>query len=181
MVESIKNLYFEWMTKIAISDERLRNEYSNLLEALNNITFYFTIPLDENRAVDGADLRYRFGNELNINTEDIQHHIDNRECSMLEMMVALAVRGEEHIMEDSDIGNQTTCWFMDMLTSLKLTDTTNNNFDIRWVEYCIDRLLNHDYESNGEGGLFTVQNPRQDMRHVDIWYQMMWYLNAVLN
>lgn len=181
MVESVKVLYFNWMSKIAIPDVNKRKNYSDLLNALNEIKFYFTIPLDENRAVDGADLRYRFGKEFNIENYIIQHELDNRECSMLEMMVALAVRGEEHIMEDNDIGNQTSCWFMDMLGSLKLIDTTNDNFDLDWIEYCVDRLLNHEYESNGEGGLFTVANPRQDMRYVEIWYQMMWYLNTVLN
>ena len=99
---------------------------------------------------------------------------------MLEMMVALALRGEENIMDDPDMGNQISSWFMEMIESLKLLEMTNNNYDQQWVEFRIDSLLNHEYESNGEGGLFTVLSPRKDMRLVEIWYQMMWYLNAVL-
>lgn len=181
MVEKVKDLYFDWMTNLVIPDERIRRDYSQLLYALNNLIFYFTIPLDENRAVDGAQLRYRFGYENNIEQYIVKNELDNRECSMLEMMVALALRGEENIMDDPDLGNRMSSWFMEMIESLKLIEMTNDNFDQQWVEFRVDCLLNHKYEPNGDGGLFTVTNPRKDMRNVEIWYQMMWYLNAILN
>lgn len=181
MVEQVKDLYFEWMTNLVMPNGRKQSEYSELLNALNNLIFYFTIPLDENRAVDGAQLRYRFGETYSIETYIIQNELDNKECSMLEMMVALALRGEENIMDDPDMGNQISSWFMEMIESLKLIEMTNENYDQQWVEFRIDSLLNHEYEPNGDGGLFTVNNPRKDMRYVEIWYQMMWYLNTILN
>lgn len=180
MVEKVKNMYFDWMMNKVIPDIREQRKYSKLLNTLNQLIFYFTIPLDENRAVDGADLRYRFGLENNIESYIIQRELDVRECSILEMMVALALRGEEHIMEDPDIGNRVSFWFFSMLKSLKLSDMTNDNFDYNWIRYRIECFLAHEYEPNGEGGLFTVNNPREDMRNVEIWYQMMWYLNSVI-
>ena len=41
-------------------------------------------------------------------------------------------------------------------------------------------FLNREYEPNGRGGLFTVNNSPADMRTVEIWYQFMWYLNEFL-
>ena len=168
------------MASLAIPDVRKRDSYEKLLVSLNDTKFYFTIPLDENRYIDGVQLRYRFAYENGIPNDVVSQNLDNKECSMLEMMVALALRGEEHIMYDPDIGNQLSSWFSEMVKSLKLEEMTNRNFDQRWVEYRLDSLLNHEYESNGSGGLFTINNPRQDMRTVEIWYQMCWYLDAIL-
>lgn len=178
--ETLKDLYFDWLAKLAIPDDREREDYELLLDALNNSIFRFTIPLDENRQIDGLQLRYRFSQEMNIPYHIVEQTLDTHECSMLEMMVGLALRGEEHIMEDADIGNQLGVWFNEMITSLKLNNMNNINFDPSWVEFRIDSLLNHTYEPNGSGGLFTIKNPRQDMRTVEIWYQMCWYLDAVL-
>lgn len=176
----INQLYFDWMSSLAIPDNRKRRRYSKLLECLNSLSFNFTIPLDKNRKVDGLTLRYRFGFEKGFSNLFIQENLDNNECSMLEMMVALALRAEEHIMYDPDIGDRLHAWFAEMLNSLQLYEMTNDNFDPRFVEYRIDILLNHQYEPNGYGGLFTHNQPRTDMRSVDIWYQMCWYLDAIL-
>lgn len=177
---SIKNLYFNWMAALAIPDVRERDGYERLLVALNDTRFYFTIPLDENRLIDGVQLRYRFAYENGISNDIVSNELGNNECSMLEMMVALALRGEEHIMYDPDLGNQLSSWFSEMLRSLKIDTMTNQNFDQQWIDYRLDSLLNHEYEPNGSGGLFTINNPRQDMRKVEIWYQMCWYLDAIL-
>lgn len=177
---SIEDLYFNWMASLAIPNIVERDNYQSLLISLYGKKFNFTIPLDKNRLVDGIDLRYRFGYENGFSNDQIGRYIDTRECSMLEMMVALALRCEEHIMDDPDIGNQLSNWFSEMIISLKLKDMTNRNFDDRWVEYRLDCLLNHEYEPNGDGGLFTIRNPRQDLRTVEIWYQMCWYVDAIL-
>lgn len=50
----------------------------------------------------------------------IASYLDNRPCSVLEMIIALAIRLEEHIMDDPDIGNRTGQWFWDMIVSLGL-------------------------------------------------------------
>ena len=67
-----------------------------------------------------------------------------------------------------------------MLCSLGLTHMRDNVYDEMYVDRVITRLLTRSYESNGVGGLFTVEHPRRDMRLVEIWYQMCWYLNEVL-
>ena len=97
-------------------------------------------------------------------------------CSMLEMMVALAVRIEEHIMEDSSAGNRVGQWFWNMVVSLGLAAMDDGRFHEDRADYILDRFERRDYEYNGAGGLFTVNHPTEDMRRLDIWYQLMHYL-----
>lgn len=131
---------------------------------------------------DGIDLRYRFAYQKGYSNNEVSLALNkNHSCSMLEMMVALALRGDEHILYDYETGGRTDYIFKVMLESLDLVSQTNDRIDDRYIDYRIDVLLNHEYDYNGHGGLFTVDNPRQDMRHVDIWYQMNWYLQKLYN
>lgn len=157
-----------------------RLSYRKLLEYLYHTDFIYIIGLDANRAEDGVNLRYRFGHELGYPDAEISNILDDRECSILEMMVALAIRCEEHIMDDPDIGNRTGQWFWNMIENLELDTMTDTKFDINYVDEIIDRFLNREYGRNGEGGLFTIRNCRYDLRCEEIWYQMMWYLDEVI-
>jgi len=176
----LKDTYFDWMTSLVIPNVSERGRYSNLLASLEDNVFYFTIPLDENRYIDGMALRNRFAYENGINESYALQEFDNKKCSMLEMLVALSLRIEEQIMEDADMGNRISTWFFEMIKTLRLYHMTDDNFDPGWVKYRIDSLLNHKYESNGDGGLFRVDKPRQDLRSVEIWYQMVWYLDSIM-
>lgn len=180
MNNKLTNEYFEWMCRLVRTDQRGAS-YQKLLCLLHDTPFNYSIAMDGNRAEDGTDLRYRFGYEHDIEGSVIASELDNRECSVLEMMVALAVRCEEHIMDDPDIGDRTGKWFLGMLRSLGLEKLTDERFDRRIATRAINRLLNREYKQNGEGGLFTVHNNRIDMRSVEIWYQAMWYFDEVLN
>lgn len=174
---NIKDLYFEWMCNIVFTNRHDINRYTELLKCLHSIIFHFEIPMDENRMRDGIDLRYRFAYDNQYSNDEIYRSLsDNNSCSMLEMMVALSLKSNEHILYDYETGDKSHYIFDLMLQSLDLKDMTNERFDHRYVENSIDRLLNREYDYNGKGGLFTVNNPRRDMRMVDIWYQMCWFI-----
>lgn len=174
----LNNEYFEWMYRLVCSRKRL--SYRKLLQYLHSIDFYYSNPMDGNRAEDGVDLRYRFGYENSYEGPMIASYLDDRECSVLEMMVALALRCEEHIMDDPERGNQTSRWFWIMISNLGLDRMSDSRFDEDYAYDVIDRLLNREYGRNGEGGLFTIKNSRYDLRTVEIWYQMCWYLDDIL-
>ena len=108
----LNDAYFNWMYQL-VFDGRYskRLSYQKLLRELHRIEFTYSIPMDGNRAEDGVDLRYRFGYENGYSSSMISVYLDNRMCSVLEMMIALAIRCEEHIMDDPDIGNRTGQWF----------------------------------------------------------------------
>jgi hypothetical protein len=100
-------------------------------------------------------------------------------CTVLEMMIALANRCEETIMDDPDIGDRTGQWFWGMITNMGLGSMSDDRYDRRYVEYVITRLLDREYEPDGTGGLFTVRDCDRDMRDVEIWYQLCWYLDSI--
>lgn len=139
--------------------------YGRLLRYLHGRTFVYILRMDANRAEDALDLRERFGFQ------------SGNPCSVFEMMVALAARCEEHIMTNTDIGDRTPYWFWGMIDNLGLGEMTDDRFYEEYVSDVIDRFLNREYHYDGRGGLFSLSNPRRDMREVEIWYQMMWYLD----
>lgn len=173
--------YFEWMYGLVCTEKRVkRKSYKKLLRALHDENFNYSIDMDGNRAEDGMDLRYRFAYEYNYSKPMIATYLDNDDCSVFEMLVALAIRCEEHIMYDPDIGNRTGKWFWEMIKNLGLGSMDDENFDAPKVKVTIHRFLNREYERNGVGGLFTIPNCDYDLRSVEIWYQMCWYIDSIL-
>ena len=170
----VQKEYFDWMCALV---RRRGISYRKLMKKLHETEFYYTIPLDGNREEDGVDLRYRFAQEEGYRDFVVANCLDNYPCSVLEMMIALAIRCEETIMSDPDVGNRTGKWFWEMVESLGLSDMTDRNFDLDYVDRVVKRFLDRKYKRNGEGGLFTLKHCRQDLRQVEIWYQMCWYLN----
>lgn len=171
--------YFEWMYNL-VCEKSPRGSFRKLLSRLHDIEFIYIHPMDGNRAEDGIDLRYRFGYERNYPDYMIATYLDNKPCSVLEMLIALDIRCEEHITFDPDAGDTFGKLFWVMLENLGLDDMTDRNFDLDQVDKIIDICLNREYERNGEGGLFVVDDRGYDMRSVEIWYQMMRYLDTVL-
>ena len=177
----LNNEYFEWMCQLVCNERYHRRlSYRKLLNHLHQIDFQYTHPMDENRAEDGTDLRYRFGYENKYEGSMIASYLDNRPCSVLEMLIALAFRCEEHIMQDSDAGDRMGQWFWNMIVSLGLGSMSDSRYNEREVDRILDIFLNRTYDANGRGGLFTIEDCPYDLRAVDIWYQMMWYLNTIL-
>lgn len=178
--DELNNAYFEWMCQLIYDGQAKRPSYRKLLCLLHSTDFTYTIPMDGNRAEDGIDLRYRFGYENKYRDSIVTAYLDDRPCTVLEMMVALAIRCEEHIMCDPDVGNRTGQWFWNMIDNLGLGNMNDAGFDKIYAKKVIQKFLNREYKRNGKGGLFTVKHCRQDMRSVEIWYQMCWYLDEKL-
>jgi hypothetical protein len=82
-------------------------------------------------------------------------------------------------MGDPDIGNRTGRWFWEMISNLGLFCMDDYNFDLKYVDEVVTKFLDRDYLSNGEGGLFIINDAIKDLREVEIWYQMMWYLSSI--
>ena len=174
----INVLYFEWLYRLVCNDKYFKKlSYRKLIKYLHGVDLYYTVPMDANREDDGIELRYRFGYENSYEQKIIAVDLDNNPCSVLEMMIALALRCEEHIMSDPDIGDRTGQWFWNMIVNMGLGSMTDEKFDEDYTKTVVERFLNREYKKNGEGGLFVVKNHEKDLRIVEIWYQMCWYLN----
>lgn len=176
--DQIINDYFEWLWNFTKCRGHSQNR--KIITLLHNIEFRYSIPMDANRETDGIDLRYRFITEVGIpkNYQEVYGYLDGP-CSVLEMMIALAIRCEESIMDDPDIGDRTSEWFWLMMKNLGLDYMSDRKFDRDIAEEKISIFLDRRYKRNGEGGLFVV-NGRRDLRKVEIWYQMCWYLDTIM-
>lgn len=180
--DGLRKQYLEWMYQL-VRDEERNGSYYKLFEYLFNTNFTWLLALDKNRAEDGTDLRYRFGlvSPEGYPEPMISMYLDDRACSVLEMMVALAVRCEEHIMSDPTIGDRTGYWFWGMIDNLGLGFMDDRRFDVDYVKRAIHRLLLREYDRDGRGGLFTLKHYRRDdLREVEIWDQLGWYLSEIL-
>ena len=181
-IDKINNEYFEWMYHLVCNNNMKRGTISfrKLLYFLHSTTFVPNIDLDDNRRIDGIDFRYRFGYENGYPDLYIDEYLNTRDCSVLEMMIALAFRVENEITANYKFGDRTGQWFWSMIVSLGLNSMEDKSFDLQYCISVIDKFMNHKYEYNGKGGLFTLENPNADMRDVDIWCQCMWYLDENL-
>lgn len=173
MNDDVAKEYFEWMYELVCGGMfPPETSYRKLFGYLHSIEFTYTIPIDENRADDGEKLRRRFS--------DAKERQIAGPCSVLEMIVALAVRCEETIMEDPSKGDRTKQWFWKMVNNLGLGSMTNDAFDEEYVKGVVERFLNREYEPNGKGGLFTVKDADCDLRSVEIFYQLLWFLDSII-
>nr|DAM97013.1 MAG TPA: hypothetical protein [Caudoviricetes sp.] len=177
----IENRYFEWLFDLVCRGRYSENiSYRKLLMHLYNTEFRYSLPKDRNRADDGIDLRYRFAITQGYEgSSDLVLDALDGPCSVLEMMVALAIRCEESIMDDPRMGDRTKQWFWGMITNLGLGSMMDDRFDRDVTDEKIRRFLDRKYAPNGKGGLFTIRQRKCDLRKVEIWYQLNYYLDEI--
>lgn len=180
MTRRLDEEYYKWLcnfTKNTNSKVKTIKTYDKLLEILYYHEFIPIVPHDDNRAEDGISLRWRFSREFGVN------YNPDEKCSILEMMIALALRCEEQIMDDPDIGNRTSYWFWLMIRNMGLFKYSDDKFTSKTTNIIEDKLdifINREYECNGKGGLFVIENCKYDLRTVEIWYQMCWFLDDLI-
>lgn len=176
MRNDLREDYFEWMYDTVCRGRFAKeNSYRELLTYLHSVEYTWILSDDVNRAEDGEEgLRWRFAYENHI---QIRHELDGP-CSVLEMILALAYKCEE-IMDDAAVGDRTVQWFWKMINNLGLSGMTDRRFDLLYVEDTVQRFLNREYEPDGHGSLFVIQNCRYDLRDVETWTCMLWYLDSI--
>lgn len=176
----INNLYFQWLYDW-VCDGRFHQDisYKKLLMHLHSTEFTYIIQKDQNRAEDGINMRYRFAKTAGLN-EPVGFIMDclDGPCSVFEMMLALANRCEEDYMDDPAFGDRTVQWFWGMIANLNLGSMIDARYDKRYVDEVLYNFLHRKYERDGRGGLFRIRGCREDMRKVEIWHQMCYYLDT---
>lgn len=173
--EDIKRAYFFTLC-LEVGTDREEHRNWDFMWSLHQKAFSWSVPNDHNRAGDGLHLRQVFADNM-LSEEDCPC-LDG-ECTILEMLVALAIRIEDilHIPNRED---KTYIWFWEMIGNLELYQFKDT--DTRKIEKIIsndmilDNLIERNYHPNGRGGLFPLRFPRHDQRKVELWYQMQAYL-----
>lgn len=163
--------YFNFLVDI-VCDKKKSKYYSQLLETLYDTEFVSYDIMDDCRISDGYRLRDLYSGYV----EDSEYYI-SKPCSILEMMVAFARRIEMELMYDCDLGDRTGHWFWKMIGNLGLLDQDNGRFNELYVTIVLHRFVEKQYESDGKGGLFYIENAVEDVSEMDIWSQMCLYMN----
>ncbi|HZJ76712.1 MAG TPA: hypothetical protein VFC70_03280 [Oscillospiraceae bacterium] len=178
--------YFLWLCN-DIRLDTMSKSYRHLVRVLHDHEYYWSIARDDNRCTDAERLRDNFTEAMDYE-DDILYHIIGP-CRVLEMLVALARRFDYMILDSTPefemFPNQLRpCrWFWEMLDNLGLLEFSDEYFEgvdegktLDRIDDILTNLLERTYEHNGEGSLFPLENPKRDMRKVEIWYQMSEYV-----
>ena len=169
----IEKHYFRWLLGFVGNNP----DYSMVLEDLFNKEFIWLLEYDENLAENGKSLRDDFYNSsLTIQKLVGMYGEIEGPCSVLEMMVKLAMDCEYTIMTDGEHDN-TAKWFWIMFDNLGLNTYDDLSYDAEEVDEILETFLHRKYKKNGKGGLFSLRDAKNvDLRCDDIWLQMNQYL-----
>lgn len=161
-----KDRYYSWLCERI--DYKSHKVYADIIAYLHDVTFYGLIPNDDNRALDGIQLRYDYQHESG---ELLSIIFLEEDCSLLEMIIAIAARMAyiSYDPENEDLNNAFCFWELIHNLGLKPPSSVYN---LRIISNFLERR----YEPNGKGGLFPLKNPNEDQRNVELWYQMMSYI-----
>lgn len=153
----MRERYFHWLLKFIGNGFCRKNSYFELLKYLFNTEYYWSIPMDENRAADGIDLRYRFVTECGEDREASYVYLSGP-ASVLEVLVALSIKIECIARGTIDL-SKAGQWFWGMIKCLNIFDCYDGNFDQYKAEYFVEEWLDGSEEisifPNGEGELWT--------------------------
>jgi len=161
--------YLEWLEEQVGPQDNPQVTHKTLLKALYSKEFVWVVPNDDNRCLDGIELRDEF---MHLT----RHAYDNEwmllGCSVLEMLVALSRR------LSFEAEGEPREWFWHMIKNLEL-DTFRDPVHDRFREIIdakLEKFIWRQYDFDGVGGLFPLENPREDQRKVEIWYQLGAYI-----
>lgn len=170
-MDFVLNEYFNWLYN-QVADN---GNYKKLLMLLHTMKFRYSVDYDENRAADGVSLRWYYVEEGGYN--DISRW--NNECTVLEMLIAAAIQMEK-IMDDPAVDYTRKHWFWIFMENLDLSDMTNKKYDKAYVYGRVSMFMDRTYEPDGYGNIIYIPDVRDDLRDVEIWCQMCWYMNSIL-
>jgi hypothetical protein len=180
MNEPLDEQYLKWLYS-QVASVRLKNPartYWSLLRQLYSKEYVWLVANDDNRVEDGRDLRKEFKREIEIGQDNSWMELG---CSMLEMLIALSRR----LNFESEHEDGPAHWFWHMLNNVGLEQYSDmyytNTFTKELVEDILDTVIQRNFDPDGMGGLFPLDDPPEDQRFVELWYQSSSYLLEIIN
>lgn len=168
----IEEAYFEYLCdQVNIEYGKPTDKtYIQLLDLLNSKEFVWLIPNDDNRVLDGMDIRHLFYNV---------HHFGNpkkrfidKPVSVLEVIIGLSNR-----LGFLDGGGPPD-WAWRLIENLdlhKMWDPLSTR-KREIIDDRLDVLIWRRYEPDGAGGFFPLAFPDRNQLKEEIWHQMNSYL-----
>lgn len=158
------------------SDGHPGRTYDGLLAIMYEKEFVWIVPNDDNRKADGLDLRLDFCRENgNLVESSVGRFLDKDNpdppCSFLEALIGLSRRLAWVA------GGNAPNWAWMLIFNLELHRMTDPlGRKARRAHDILDACIWRNYAPNGAGGFFPLEQPIEDQRQVEIWYQMAAYI-----
>jgi hypothetical protein len=164
---SLLESYILWLESQVVVDQHPRN-YSDLIKILGIKEFIWLVPHDNNRIMDGLDIRWEFYEETGLTGEI-------GPVSVLEILVALSRRLA------FIAGGDPPGWAWQLICNLELHKSSDpiGPKKLMRVDEILETLVWRTYSKDGQGGFFPLAWPEQDQRDVELWYQMEYYADEI--
>lgn len=166
---TLHDLYFDYLIP-QIRPEDDGETYIDLLRLMHEKEFVWFVPNDDNRIMDGLDIR----------TEWILHVLEavgppvdlGIPCSFLEVLIGIS-RRMGFITSEEPSG-----WAWQLILNLELNRMRDplSRYKKAKTDEILERVIWRTYERDGAGGFFPLTRPRHDQRKIEIWAQMNAYI-----
>jgi hypothetical protein len=149
-VPPLNDLYFAWLYKqvASVESRNLARTYWKLLRILFTKEYIWSHPRDENRALEGINLRREFVGETNSSTSRDPGFFDEP-CDMLELLVVLV---RKLAYDDLDERPE-EYWFHELLNNLGLSEFTDARLgdeNVHDIQNVLDIAVNQRYPARGK-------------------------------
>jgi hypothetical protein len=163
--QELREEYLGWL------EANLRDKYANrkpywgLVNLMFDTEFRWYIPMDENRMVDGLDLRVEFAYKINVSPQVMKALGPG---SFLEVLIGLSRRLA------FVAGGQPPGWAWHLFTNLELDRFSDplTRAKQRKAEEIMRVAMERTYLPDGTGGFFPLVWPDGDQTKIELWYQM---------
>lgn len=170
--QSLREDYLNWLGP-QLKDERDNPDktYWDLINLMFDTPFGWLdhIPMDENRTVDGRDLRVEFGRET-TRAGHISLEVLERlgPVSFLEVLIALS----RHLAFVA--GGQAPGWAWVLVKNLELDRMWDplTSPKRRKAQEVMSVVVERRYSPDGTGGFFPLAWPDGDQTKIELWYQL---------
>lgn len=175
-MEPLDERYFVWLYSL-VADPSIKDRdltYWELFRQLHDRQFVWFVSRDDNRAEKGKELRLAFLRHEGLSKSEVDHRWVEIGCSFLELTIAMSERLQFEVDPDSNLAY----WFWNVLMeNIGLRYCTDGSgFESCDIDEILNRVIFRQYEPDGNGGFFPLENPQQDQRGVELWHQLGAYV-----
>jgi hypothetical protein len=163
--------YFAWLVEqVREQAEHPRRTYWDVLRLMHDKEFIWipNVGNDDNRIYDGRELRWEFLSHRGVDFDPA----GPGGASCLEVMIGISRRMEFNAGESAE------GWAWLLLCNLglhRMPDPVSRR-KLAQADDILDALIYRNYQPDGTGSFFPLAWPPDDMRKVEVWYQMHAYI-----
>lgn len=173
--DELKAAYLRWLEPQLKDKTDSDKSFWDLLNLMFETSFGWldNVPMDENRAVDGTDLRVDFAHSIGRNPATMKDEWGP--CTFAEVLIGLSRRMA------FVAGGSAPGWAWQLLQNLEMHRLSDplTPARTRRAQEIMDRVIQRTYNEDGTGGFFPLAWPQEDQRSVELWYQLNSYVEEL--